>query len=370
MDVDQFCFGLSAGSSKDDLMTLWESIKLFVPSQEHSELQRVLGWSAVERNQGLAEELRVLMQLLDGMEDGGGGGGEGVGGGSRDAFERSVLQQQIAFFVDKMSGKEGGTTQKAPSSPLSLGGPRKSRGSIVGGSSTGSAASRGTHGWGGPRELVQTVLSSGGGSTTVSRENSLEIAPSVSRPPSSSTSTSSAWLWNAPANHSSLECLRAALDAEEEALLADIQFLQGRVCDTAGETREGDAQVLKARKAELQKKWLEMEARSGGSGGGGGGGEGGPLQPPMLSLPTSSTSALRLHRVLNSSSSSAPAAAAAPPRPTASTRGVGVSRVAQAALAERFTAPPSLPQKVVGSGSHGLEAASRAVVDDEARFFS
>jgi len=113
--------------------------------------------------------------------------------------------------------------------------------------------------------LVQTVLSSGGGSTTtVSRENSLEIALSAPRPPS----TSSAWLWSAPAHHSSLECLRAALDAEEEALLADIQFLQGRVCDTAGETREGDAQVLKARKAELQKKWLEMEARSGGSGGG------------------------------------------------------------------------------------------------------
>jgi hypothetical protein len=357
MDMEQFCFGLSGG----DLQTVWESLTQFVPAQEHAELQRVLGWSAVERNQGLAEELRVLMRLLEGMEADGGGGGGVEGGGGRDAFERTALQQQIAFFVDKMSGKAA--SAKAPPSPLSLGGPRKTRGSVVGGSSTGSAASR-SNGGGGAKELVQTVLASGvGGGGSISRENSLDL-PSAPLPPPNSTS--SAWLWSAPAHHSSLECLRAALDAEEEALLADIQFLQGRVCDTAGETKEVDAQALKARKAELQKKWLEMEARNGGSGGGGGG-EGGPLQPTAPSLPTSSTSSLRLHRVLNSSTS---AVAPAPPRPAAApTRGVGVSRVAQAALAERFTAPPSqLPQKGLMGGGH--EAASKAVVDDEARFFS
>jgi len=97
----------------------------------------------------------------------------------------------------------------------------------------------------------------------------------------------------------SLRCLQAALEAEEEALVADIAYLQGRVLETASEARqELDTSVLRARKAELQRRWLEVEQASSAAAGAEGAGR--PLPQPEATAAAPSSS--RLHRALRAPS--------------------------------------------------------------------
>jgi len=290
-------------------------------------------------------------------------------GQTREALERNALQQQIAFFVEKIAGASG--NEAAASLPLS----RKSRGSLIGGSSTeSSTSSRGLVG-GGARDLVRGVLSQGNAAgdgpiaaRSASKENDQPQARKNSCKDNAENTEGvgdASWLWSSPDHYANLNFLRAALEAEEEALLADIQFLQSRVCDTAGESRDLSAQTLRARKAELQKKWLEVEAKTAVSLVG----NEGPSVAASLQAPSSTS--LRLHKILKIaptttsppsdlsrvSEPSAPTPQFATSAPVAScaTSRIG-SRGASAALAAR-----SLPLKEVVS--------EESVADDESRYF-
>jgi hypothetical protein len=347
------------------IATIWESIQASLPPVEHQEVKRLLGWDAVERNQALAEEARVLLGLLAQEE----GALAAASADPKAAFERSALQSQIAYFISSIAaaaaggdgGGGGGPGARAPAAAAAAGVPiKKGGGSSSSSCSTGSSGGAGR--LGGTRELVQGVLHPTRGA---SRENELPAAAGGGGGGGPS--------WTAVAQARAPLC--AALEAEEEALVADIAHLQGRVMEAASEARQGgqDTGALRARKAELQRRWLEVEASAAASAATAAAAAGaGPAAAAAGAASSTSSSLSRLHRALRAPSGrmgaseegaadAAPAAAAGGGVGSLGSKaggrsggGVALSRGASAALAARTSAP--LPS--------GKAAEAEAAVDD------
>jgi hypothetical protein len=191
------------------------------------EAKRALGWEAVERNAALAEEVSVLSGIVAAAEV----SSAGPAVADDDAFERSALTSQIAYFVDCIGRAASGESQ--PSAATGKGGV---------GSHPESSFSR---------DAIHLLINNVSGLENLGSN----VAPSLS------------WLsvgadsGNASANKA-LKTLREALAEEEVALLADIARLQHRALNAAGGDRvpsDRGLAALRTRKLELQRQWIAIE---------------------------------------------------------------------------------------------------------------
>jgi hypothetical protein len=231
-------FGLAHPTNT--LTTIFEALCALLPKVEHLEAKRVLGFAAVQRSEELAEEVRALASLVPVADGDAGGAPEGA------ALERSILQKQIHFFAEALvtaragGGSGGGGAAAAAPAPAAALPPVPRRPLPVfsagasTGSRSGSSVSSSAAGAGGARELISGLL--GGEAVGVAALSS---------------------------SGALLRSLRTALRAEEEALLADIEFLGRCVVERGAGTDVGG---LRAKKAALQKRWLEAEAEAAAAG--------------------------------------------------------------------------------------------------------
>jgi hypothetical protein len=324
-------------SAEADVPLIWDELRRRLLRAEEEEVKRVLGWGLIERNDALASEARALSDMLaefrrattttrrGGPMRGPAGETEAGPGPSpspspprrlrrpraqashaTDASERSLLEAQIGFFVDKLRGASvplppaaakaaaaaaASAAASAPSSASRHGSGRARPGTGGEGAALGSRAGFGPTA---SRPTSSATASgrpqtgssvghasvgsggSGGASSYLSAREALESAGLAGE-----GRVESVRLWDDadPEVARSVAALREALEAEGEALAADLVWLQEQLeaaADLAGldvrEEEDGDGDededdedgretldALRAAKRDLQRKWLEVE---------------------------------------------------------------------------------------------------------------
>jgi hypothetical protein len=324
-------------SAEADVPLIWDELRRRLLRAEEEEVKRVLGWGLIERNDALASEARALSDMLAEFRRattttrrGGprrGPAGETEAGPcpspspspprrlrrpraqashATDASERSLLEAQIGFFVDKLRGASvplppaaakaaaaaaASAAASAPSSASRHGSGRARPGTGGEGAALGSRAGFGPTA---SRPTSSATASgrpqtgssvghasvgsggSGGASSYLSAREALESAGLAGE-----GRVESVRLWDDadPEVARSVAALREALEAEGEALAADLVWLQEQLeaaADLAGldvreeEEEDGDEDdededgresldALRAAKRDLQRKWLEVE---------------------------------------------------------------------------------------------------------------
>lgn len=219
---------------------MWDAVSRLLPRVEWEEARRALGVSTIEQNASLSAEAAALTSIVSAAEaDAGAAGAAG--------FERNTLAAQVAFFVEGLAAARSGAASRARGSRA-----RSSDGL----SSAGSCASVG---------CGDTGAVDAGGASAAARNAVDAFACAADENGRHGASASCSWLW---ADATTLAKLREALSQEAVTLTDDIESLRARLLSMADvraalpavSSDAASLAALRARKADLQHRWIALEA--------------------------------------------------------------------------------------------------------------
>ena len=223
--------------------SVWDAVSRLLPRVEWEEARRALGVTLIEQNASLSAEAAALSSIVSAADaDAGAAGSAG--------FERNTLAAQVAFFVEGLASSSGASSRAL----LTRGSRARSSDGL---SSAGSCTSLNCS--------DAAAVDLGGASAAARSAVDAFASAADENGKGGGGGAHSSWLW---ADAATLEKLREALNQEAAALADDIEYLRARLLShadvraalPAASSDAASLAALRARKAELQHRWIALEA--------------------------------------------------------------------------------------------------------------